>query len=124
MPIFQVQTFLQVLERELTAFRSFKIRLYDTKLFLNDASTRSFMALLVSTGAATLKRIIDALNNHVLKQFRLPEFYDNPILHASFAVHEGRISRIPVCQQYDAFQVNVTQIYCRAGDQTYCFNLD
>jgi hypothetical protein len=84
-----VDSFKNLLEKELSSVISFRISLTDeTSVLVNDSKSRSFVALNVNGGVAALKSLVDKVDS-VLSRFSFPSYYDNRVFHASVASVAG-----------------------------------
>ena len=81
-----IEPFLNDLALTLGVASKFYVQVGGSKPFVlsNDEETRHFLCLSVADPSSALQQMVSSINN-TLKQYRQPQYYDDPIFHVSIA---------------------------------------
>ncbi|XP_066493656.1 U6 snRNA phosphodiesterase 1 isoform X1 [Tiliqua scincoides] len=131
-----INPFVQSLKERLTSFHRFTCRADQVKIYTNQAKTRTFIGLEVSSGHSRFLELVSEVDK-VMEEYNLPQFYKDPSFHLSLAWCVGNQSKelegrcLQELQEIvDGFEdsshllcLHLTEIRCKSGKKVFSFPL-
>lgn len=131
-----INPFVQSLKEHLTSFHRFTCRADQVKIYTNQAKTRTFIGLEVSSGHSQLLEFVSEVDK-VMEEYNLPLFYKDPSFHLSLAWCVGNQSKelegrcLQELQEIvDGFEdsshllrIHQAEVRCKSGKKFFAFPL-
>uniref|UniRef100_A0A8D2KYW7 U6 snRNA phosphodiesterase n=1 Tax=Varanus komodoensis TaxID=61221 RepID=A0A8D2KYW7_VARKO len=131
-----INPFVQSLKEHLATFHRFICRADHLKVYTNEAKTRTFVGLEVSSGSSQFSDLVSEVDR-VMEDFNLTPFYENPSFHLSLAWCVGNLSKelrgrcLQELQEIvDGFEDSAfllrlpgTEVRCKSGKKVFSFPL-
>ncbi|XP_046994571.1 U6 snRNA phosphodiesterase isoform X1 [Schistocerca americana] len=131
-----IDPFVDSVSEKVKELPRFRITFDSVNVYCNEAKTRTFIGLTVSSGADALMSAIRVLDE-CLSEFKLPAFYEDPSFHLSIGWCLGDLKEpistlVPqldvVFQQFrqaqpDKWHIDVEKLMCRTGNKYFTFQL-
>ncbi|XP_062997552.1 U6 snRNA phosphodiesterase 1 [Elgaria multicarinata webbii] len=131
-----INPFVQSLKEHLSSFHRFICKADQVKVYTNQAQTRTFIGLEVSTGHSQFLELISEVDR-VMEDFNLTPFYKNPSFHLSLAWCVGNLSKelegrclLELQEIVDGFEdssyllrIPGAEVRCKSGKKFFSFPL-
>ncbi|XP_060650044.1 U6 snRNA phosphodiesterase 1 isoform X1 [Drosophila nasuta] len=128
----QIDEFTKSLQQALQSCSGFNSNLHLLEVYTNEEKTRTFLAVKLDAAFTTKMTTLLQSVDLVMRDYRLPKFYEKPSFHVSLLWCVGDYqellnSKLEKLQQllddHDTLKLPVKQVLCKCGNKDFIYKL-